>query len=109
MNVGTKPYSETEGVADPGMYNYETDPPKKPRMRIIPGKNKNDIILLNTIASVEQHTETPNIIHTDLTEGMSNLYPSKYDYEPMDTTASFYVGALSVVGLFVLFRVLYSR
>lgn len=104
MNAGTKPYSETDGKADPGMYLYESEPTVKPLMRIIPGKHKNDIIMLNSLALNDEDT---NIIHTDYTEGMSSLNPMYYESN-MDAMTSFYVGAVSVVGLFVLFRVLYS-
>lgn len=100
--MSTKPYSSTDGKADPGMYNYETDPKPKPRVRVIPGSNKNDIILET---AEEDHSDS---IHTDVKEGMSSMYPAQYEPE-MDITTSFYVGALSVAGLFILFRVLYSR
>jgi hypothetical protein len=108
MNAGTKPYSETESKADPGMYAYETDPRPKPRMRVIPNKGKNDIVLLNALSSEEVSSEEPNIIHAaDYQEGMSSMHPVVYESSEM--TTNFYMGALSVVGLFILFRVLYSR
>ena len=106
--MSTRPYSSKEGKADPGMYNYESEPKPKPKVRVIPTSNKNDIVLMSEVSSEEHRHEVPNIIHTDYKEGMSSLNPVWYE-EQMDTTTSFYVGALSVVGLFVLFRVLYSR
>jgi len=80
-------------------------------MRIIPNKGKNDIVLLNALSSEEVSSEEPNVIHAaDYQEGMSSMHPVAYESsESMSMTTNFYMGALSVVGLFILFRVLYSR
>jgi hypothetical protein len=97
----TKPYSATEFIADPGFNKYDTDPKPKPRLRFVPKQGSTDILMLN-----EDH---PGQEHAAIQEGMSTLYPMPVEEgeNGMDTYTTLYVGSLSIVGLYILFRVLY--
>lgn len=96
----TKPYSETEFLADPGFDRYDADPKPKHRLRILPKKGSTDILMVGT-SNPEDTFEVGK-------EGMSTLYPMPVeDANGMDPYTNLYVGSLSIVGLYILFRVLY--
>lgn len=87
----TKPYSETEFLADPGFDKYDADPKPKHRLRIVPQQNSMNILSGG-----------------DTKEGMSTLYPMPTEEDAnMDASTTLYIGSLSIVGLYILFRVLY--
>jgi hypothetical protein len=107
----TKPYSETEFLADPGFDRYDADPKPKPkhrlinRLRIIPNQRSTDILMLDGNRREEERFETTLDAGQ---EGMSTLHPMPVeDNREMDVYTNLYVGSLSIVGLYVLFRVLY--
>jgi hypothetical protein len=101
----TKPYSETEFLADPGFDRYDADPKPKHRLRIIPNQRSTDILMLDGNRREEERFETTLDAGQ---EGMSTLHPMPVeDNQEMDVYTKLYVGSLSIIGLYVLFRVLY--
>jgi hypothetical protein len=102
--TSTKPYSKTEFLADPGFDKYDTDPkPRNRQLRFLPNQNSADIVLLNK----NQPEPEPDTFIGQ--EGMSSLYPMLVEEEKrgMDIYTNIYVSSLSIVGLYILFRVLY--
>ena len=92
--MSTVPYSKYEFNADPGFYTYETDPKPSPKLRVVPNKRGTEVIMVDSVDELEHES--------DVSEGMTTLME-------MDTCTKAYIGSLSVIGLFILFRVLYSK
>ena len=105
-NKSTKPFSETEFLADPGFDKYDADPKPRHRLRIIPNQGSTDILMLDGNRRAEEEPFETTL--DDLQEGMSTLYPMPVEEnQGMDLYTNLYVGSLSIVGLYILFRVLY--
>lgn len=96
--MSTAPYSKYEFNADPGFYTYETDPKPTPKLRVIPSKSGAEVIMVGSVDECGAEKAT------SASEGMTT-----YQGADMDTCTKVYIGSLSVIGLFILFRVLYSK
>ena len=105
----TKPYSETEFLADPGFDRYDADPKPKyrlRRLRFFPKQGSTDILMLDGNRRAEEEPFETTLDAGQ--EGMSTLHPMPVeDNQEMDVYTKLYVGSLSIIGLYVLFRVLY--